>query len=429
MQKRGLCCFCADMHTYDLQANCWFALETHGSSPSSSLCLTNLVLVDSTRTVYSFGCRESDQGDGASSDVYRLSPLITYVSFSALRNQVESLSQVVNVNLDQECESIGKNARKLDSLLKKVEILEKEVKRLKAAVARDDGELSRRAPRSAQKRAEGAGQDAAAAKSYSLDRASVEAESRSSEESAEDCCERLPIFPQAVVVAVRVRVRLLQSLKKTGSKLKSSQTFTAKAGAAFARTRVCQSAICNLPDLPRRPSAQRAQCARATRKKTFALLRRASKRRGHEGHFMCSCWSLIFLKETKVEVKNGSILPLGCFLVVEDFAVAALCALVENRHSFVCAAGLKGGEECLAVATLLAQLSARRSRRRGVGRVLHQRELLLKKLLVQCRPQEPPLPTLLPRRGKRVAAAGPVYVHPAARSASGCAIRRCACGS
>ncbi|KAL8426635.1 hypothetical protein Efla_005892 [Eimeria flavescens] len=122
----------ADMHTYDLQANCWFSVEMCGVK--SNTCLTHLVMTPSTRTVYSFGAQDIETGSGpASSDVYRLSPLITYVSFAALRNQVDSMSELINLSFDSQSEGVGRAIRKVDALMKRLETVEKEVEGLRRA--------------------------------------------------------------------------------------------------------------------------------------------------------------------------------------------------------------------------------------------------------------------------------------------------------
>ena len=122
----------SDMHTYDLQANCWFSIEMCGVK--SNTCLTHLVMIHPTRTVFSFGAQDTETGTGpVSSDVYRLSPLITYVSFAALRNQVESMSEVINLSFDSQSEGVGRAIRKVDALMKRLEIVEKEVEGLRTA--------------------------------------------------------------------------------------------------------------------------------------------------------------------------------------------------------------------------------------------------------------------------------------------------------
>ncbi|KAL8431735.1 hypothetical protein ACSSS7_005061 [Eimeria intestinalis] len=124
----------ADMHTYDLQANCWFSVEMCGVK--SNTCLTHLVMTPPTRTVFSFGAQDIETGSGpVSSDVYRLSPLITYVSFAALRNQVESMSEVINLTFDSQSEGVGRAIRKVDALMKRLETVEKEVEGLRTANA------------------------------------------------------------------------------------------------------------------------------------------------------------------------------------------------------------------------------------------------------------------------------------------------------
>lgn len=131
-----VCIFCvwagSDMHTYDLQANCWFSVELCGMK--SSTCLTHLVLISPTRTVFSFGAHDPETGVGpVSSDVYRMSPLITYVSFAALRNQVESMSEVINLSFDSQSEGVGRAIRKVDALMKRLETVEKEIEGLRTA--------------------------------------------------------------------------------------------------------------------------------------------------------------------------------------------------------------------------------------------------------------------------------------------------------
>ncbi|CDJ60822.1 hypothetical protein EMWEY_00035120, partial [Eimeria maxima] len=122
----------SDMHTYDLQANCWFSVELCGMK--STTCLTHLVLISPTRTVFSFGAHDPETGVGpVSSDVYRMSPLITYVSFAALRNQVESMSEVINLSFDSQSEGVGRAIRKVDALMKRLETVEKEIEGLRNA--------------------------------------------------------------------------------------------------------------------------------------------------------------------------------------------------------------------------------------------------------------------------------------------------------
>ncbi|KAL8270340.1 hypothetical protein Esti_005727 [Eimeria stiedai] len=122
----------ADMHTYDLQANCWFSVEMCGMK--SNTCLTHLVMTPPTRTVFSFGAQDIETSSGpVSSDVYRLSPLITYVSFAALRNQVESMREIINLTFDSHSEGVGKAIRKVDALMKRLRTVEKEVEGLRTA--------------------------------------------------------------------------------------------------------------------------------------------------------------------------------------------------------------------------------------------------------------------------------------------------------
>ena len=122
----------SDMHTYDLQANCWFSVEMCGVK--SNTCLTHLVLIHPTRTVFSFGAQDTDTGSGpVSSDVYRLSPLITYVSFAALRNQVEAMSEIINLSFDSQSEGVGRAIRKVDALMKRLDTVEKEIEGLRTA--------------------------------------------------------------------------------------------------------------------------------------------------------------------------------------------------------------------------------------------------------------------------------------------------------
>ncbi|CDJ66203.1 kelch motif domain-containing protein, putative [Eimeria necatrix] len=122
----------SDMHTYDLQANCWFSVELCGMR--STISLTHLVLISPFRTVFSFGAHDTETGVGAvSSDVYRMSPLITYVSFAALRNQVESMSEVINLSFDSQSEGVGRAIRRVDALMKRLETAEKEIEGLRTA--------------------------------------------------------------------------------------------------------------------------------------------------------------------------------------------------------------------------------------------------------------------------------------------------------
>ncbi|OEH80005.1 kelch motif domain-containing protein [Cyclospora cayetanensis] len=121
-----------DMYTYDLQANCWFTLEMCGMK--SNTCLMHLVLHVPTRTVFSFGAQDTETGTGpVSSDVYRLSPLITYVSFASLRNQVESMNEVINLSFDSQSEGVGRAIRKVDALMKRLETVEREIEGLRTA--------------------------------------------------------------------------------------------------------------------------------------------------------------------------------------------------------------------------------------------------------------------------------------------------------
>ncbi|KAL8453551.1 hypothetical protein Emag_001770 [Eimeria magna] len=114
------------------EANCWFSVEMCGVK--SNTCLTHLVMTPPTRTVFSFGAQDIETGSGpVSSDVYRLSPLITYVSFAALRNQVESMSEVINLTFDSQSEGVGRAIRKVDALMKRLETVEKEVEGLRTA--------------------------------------------------------------------------------------------------------------------------------------------------------------------------------------------------------------------------------------------------------------------------------------------------------
>ncbi|XP_026192098.1 uncharacterized protein LOC34619265 [Cyclospora cayetanensis] len=122
----------SDMYTYDLQANCWFTLEMCGMK--SNTCLMHLVLHVPTRTVFSFGAQDTETGTGpVSSDVYRLSPLITYVSFASLRNQVESMNEVINLSFDSQSEGVGRAIRKVDALMKRLETVEREIEGLRTA--------------------------------------------------------------------------------------------------------------------------------------------------------------------------------------------------------------------------------------------------------------------------------------------------------
>lgn len=128
----GVWFLCEDLNTYDLQANCWFSVEMCGVR--SNTCLTHLVMTPATRTVFSFGAQDTELGaDPVSSDVYRLSPLITYVSFVALRNQVESMSEIINASFDSQSEGVGKAIRKMDALVKRLETIEREVEGLRSA--------------------------------------------------------------------------------------------------------------------------------------------------------------------------------------------------------------------------------------------------------------------------------------------------------
>ncbi|CDJ48256.1 hypothetical protein EBH_0019670 [Eimeria brunetti] len=120
------------MHTYDLQANCWFGVELFGLK--SSTCLTHLVLLPVVRSVFSFGAPDPETGVGpVSSEVYRLSPLITFLSFSSLRHQVESLSQIINLSFDSQSEGVGRAIRKVDALIKRIEVVEQEIQGLRLA--------------------------------------------------------------------------------------------------------------------------------------------------------------------------------------------------------------------------------------------------------------------------------------------------------
>lgn len=130
--KNCRCGLRSDTHAYDLQANCWFSVEMCGMK--SNACLTHLVMLSSTRTIFSFGAQDIDTGTGpVSSDVYRMSPLITYVSFAALRNQVESMSEIINLSFDSQSEGVGRAIRKVDALMKRLEIVEKEIEGLRTA--------------------------------------------------------------------------------------------------------------------------------------------------------------------------------------------------------------------------------------------------------------------------------------------------------
>ncbi|CBZ52338.1 hypothetical protein NCLIV_021260 [Neospora caninum Liverpool] len=99
-----------DMYAYDMQANCWFSITVQSVLSSANVELSNLTVIQSTRAVYSFGAREEGTNSAvATCDVFRLSPLVTFVSFSALRHQVEALDEIVK--LTGETQSADKGAK------------------------------------------------------------------------------------------------------------------------------------------------------------------------------------------------------------------------------------------------------------------------------------------------------------------------------
>ncbi|PFH34518.1 kelch repeat-containing protein [Besnoitia besnoiti] len=111
----------ADMYAYDMQANCWFSVNLQSVSNPAGVELSNLTVIQSSRAVYSFGAREEGAScTEATSDVFRLSPLITFVSFSALRHQVEALDEIIRLGVEPQGEEKSMKLNQVQSALQKL---------------------------------------------------------------------------------------------------------------------------------------------------------------------------------------------------------------------------------------------------------------------------------------------------------------------
>ncbi|KYK66432.1 kelch repeat-containing protein [Toxoplasma gondii TgCatPRC2] len=112
-----------DMYAYDMQANCWFSITVQSVLSPANVELSNLTVIQSTRAIYSFGAREEGTNSSvATCDVFRLSPLVTFVSFSALRLQVEALDEIVKLTTEtQSAEKVAKLAQMQNAISKLTE--------------------------------------------------------------------------------------------------------------------------------------------------------------------------------------------------------------------------------------------------------------------------------------------------------------------